>query len=307
MIWNHREYETVIGYGIGQYYEKTKEELNKVVKLDYLCDKKWVNVDDFKYDGIKVIQPKKMQEHRDALVIVFSGNSYICESIKDDLNQMGVMYVHVDEILNLQKEWNGKQLKEKFPDGKYRDTRGNEIYFDSSLPDQIRISFQGEKNELTIDPDVTIGSLYIEFGNSGYCSIGRKTKIIDAYFAISDAEVKIGKDCLFSSEIILRTHDFHHIFDFNSHERINYAKDIIIEDNVWLAHRVSLLAGAKIGTGSVVGTCAVTSSQFGSHMIIAGCPAKVIRENICWSKDSTEYFNHSTLEECISKDALKYL
>ena len=52
MIWNHREYETAIGYGIGQYYEKTKGELSKVIKLDYLCDKKWENVDDFKYDGI---------------------------------------------------------------------------------------------------------------------------------------------------------------------------------------------------------------------------------------------------------------
>lgn len=307
MIWNHKEYENAIGYGIGQYYEKTKEELSKVVKLDYLCDKKWGNTDAFEYDGIEVIQPKELKEHKEALVIVFSGSSYIFESIKNDLNHMGVEYVHIDEILNIQKEWNGKQLKEKFPDGKYRDKRENEIYFDQSLPDQTMIFFQGEKNVLTIDSDVVIGSLYIEFGNRGYCSIGRNTRIIGAYFCVSDAEVKIGRDCLLSSEVILRTHDSHHIFDLNSHERINYAQDITIEDNVWLAHGGALLGGAKIGTGSVVGTGAVTSSQFGSHMIIAGCPAKVIRENICWSKDSTEYFNHSTLEQCISKDALKYL
>ena len=68
-----------------------------------------------------------------------------------------------------------------------------------------------------------------------------------------------------------------------------------------------MLGGAQIGTGSVIGSNAVTSSQFGKHQIIVGAPAKVIRENIIWSRDFTRDFNRAPFGECIDKMALEYL
>lgn len=35
--------------------------------------------------------------------------------------------------------------------------------------------------------------------------------------------------------------------------------------------------------------------------------AKVIRENVCWSRDNTAFFQRSQLEECFDQNALKYL
>ena len=42
--WQGKEYTEIIGYGVGQYYEKTKMELSSIVKLDYLCDRKWEKI-----------------------------------------------------------------------------------------------------------------------------------------------------------------------------------------------------------------------------------------------------------------------
>lgn len=302
-----KEYSEIVGYGIGQYYEKTKTALSKIVQLDYLCDRKWDNGAKEKYDDIPLIRRADLKKLKKCLVIIFTSSSWIYKSIKGDLDALGVAYIHVDEILGKNCDLDGKLLKEKFPDGKYVDKRGNKIFFDRSLSDNVTVKFQGSENILRIGKNVSVGNLHITFGNKGFVSIDQNTEIIGAEFYVSDAKIQVGKDCLFASQIILRTHDSHHIFDIHTHERLNYAKDISIGNNVWIAYRATLLGGARIGTGSVVGTCAVTSGQFEDHLVIAGAPAKIIKENICWSRDDTSYFNRDSLEECISREAINYV
>lgn len=301
-IWEDKKYSIFIGYGIGQYYEKTKDELSKIIKLDYLCDRKWEDSDKREYDDIALIKRKEISMLEGVLLIVFTGNSWIYESIKRDLDELGVDHIHVDKVIGKNGDINGRMIKERFPSGVYEDGRGNKIYFDQSLSDKLTVSFQGSGNILRVGKNVSIGSLYIRFGNDGVCSIGDNTEIIGAVFHVAYAEMRIGEDCLFSTQVVLRTHDAHHIFDMATHERLNCAKDIVVGNHVWIAYRAILLGGAKIGAGSVVGANAVTSSQFEDHKVIAGAPAKVIRENICWSKDDTAYFNHSCLEECMLQE-----
>lgn len=304
-VWRGRNYSKIIGYGIGQYYEKTKERLAGIIKLDYLCDRKWDGTDKKEYDGISVVRRQDLKNIEDALLIIFAGNSRIYQSICDDLD--GIDHVHVDEMIGGNRRLNGKMLREQYPDGIYEDMRNNKVYFEHSLPDKLTVSFQGSNNELHIKKNVLMGNVYIWFGSNGFCSIDENTEIIGAELYVADARMQIGKDCLFGNQVTLRTHDAHHIFDLETHQRINYPKDIVVGDNVWLAYHVTLLGGAVIGTGSVVGTNAVTSGVFGDHVTIAGVPAKVIRENICWSRDDTEYFNRSCLEECVWQNALRYI
>ncbi len=306
-VWRDKKYSAKIGYGIGQYYEKTKEELSKIVKLDYLCDRKWDGSDVTEYDGTALVRREDLNKIGKVLVIIFTGTLYGYKSIKMDLDYMGVDYIHVDEIIGKAVTLNGKILKDNYPGGVYEDEKRNRIEFECSISDNFTVTFQGYGNVLHIDKNVLIGNLYIHFGNNGFCSIGESTEILGAKFYLADSKIQIGKDCLLSNEVVLRTHDAHHIFDIETHQRVNFSKDILVKDNVWIAYGVTLLGGAVIGTGSVVGTNAVTSGVFEHHQIIAGSPAKVIRENICWSRDNTAYFNRSCLEECISKEALKYL
>lgn len=304
---NINEYDCAVGYGIGQYYESIKDTVKSKIKLDYLYDKKWKNNEGMEYDGIPVLSQEDLFALKNPLIIVMSEMEWIVKSIKSDLESTGYKIITVNAIINKQQKISGKILKEKYPNGKYEDEWGNKIFFDHTLSEDLYVYFKGENNELKIGKNVDIGSLHMFFGTNGYCSIGENTKIMYATALVSEGKIQIGQDCLMASEVFLRNHDSHHIFDAITHERINYAKDIIIGDQVWIGQRATLLGGAEIGTGSVVGTNAVTSSKFGDHLIIAGSPARVIRENVCWSMDDTDWFNRSCLEECISREALNYL
>ena len=53
---------------------------------------------------------------------------------------------------------------------------------------------------------------------------------------------------------------------------------IVIEDNVWIGAKATVLMGRHIGSGSVVGTGAVVTHDVSPNSIVGGVPAKVIRE-----------------------------
>jgi maltose O-acetyltransferase len=56
------------------------------------------------------------------------------------------------------------------------------------------------------------------------------------------------------------------------------AKSITVEDNVWIGGSAILLPGVKIGENAVVGAGAVVSRNVPANTIVAGNPARVIRE-----------------------------
>ena len=303
---NTSNYKAVIGYGVGEYYEQHKTQILQVVKLDYLVDRKWDNTTQKEYDGIAVIQREKICSMGNVLIIIMTCSKCQQESIKNNLLDVDADIVCISEILTREKVITGKELKEKY-DGKYEDDWKNIIWFDKTISDNITIYFRGEHNVLTIEKDVAVIHLQILFGSYGSCSIGARTELLGDNFFVSGAKLVIGRDCLFAANVTLRTHDGHHIFDLFTKKGINVPQDIVIGNQVWIAYGATLLGGARIGNGSVIGAGSITSSEFGDHTVIAGSPAKIIRENICWSKDSEEKCNHQEFGECFDQTALKYL
>lgn len=305
---NIQNYQNIVAYGIGEYFEKRKREILDVLRIDYVCDKKWENSGINSYDGLPIITREDILKLENTLVVIMVQHKPLIESIKRELEGR-VDIVHINEVISFRKHivLTGGELKKNYPNGKYEDDRNNKICFDVSLSDNVHVEFFGGNNFLSIGREVLTDRLTIVFGDNGRCSIGDNTGIGGLACYISNTEVSIGKHCLFSYNILFRTHDGHHIFDMTTKERINWSKDIVVGDQVWIGQGVILLGGAQIGTGSVVGSNSVTSSQFGRNQIIAGVPAKVIHENIIWSRDSTRDFDHATFEECIDKIALEYL
>ena len=109
--------------------------------------------------------------------------------------------------------------------------------------------------------------------------------------------------------ITLRTHDGHHIFDADNEEkRINSPKDVIVGDKVWMGHyNVALLPGTDLGNGSILGYGSCERHlRFGENKLIAGCPARVLRDNIIWSRDNTGWFDRNSIDECLDQSALGY-
>ena len=122
---------------------------------------------------------------------------------------------------------------------------------------------------------------YIEDDN-GLISVGEGASLCGkAHLAVIEGtHINIGDNCLFSSEVTLRTGDSHSILDFRG-KRINPSKSIVIKDHVWVGHKVTINKGVIIEKNTIIGTGAiVTKSPEKGNIIIAGVPAKIIKEEI---------------------------
>lgn len=80
---------------------------------------------------------------------------------------------------------------------------------------------------------------------------------------------------------VFSTYPFHAYFfneDYNSLCRGGGTNgDILIDDDVWLCERVTILSGSHIGQGAIVAAGAVVSGEIPPYSIAGGIPAKVIK------------------------------
>lgn len=63
----------------------------------------------------------------------------------------------------------------------------------------------------------------------------------------------------------------------------NNYRDIIVEEDVWIGINVTLLAGAHIGRGAIIGASSVVTKEIPPYAVAVGNPAKVIKFK--WSID----------------------
>lgn len=138
---------------------------------------------------------------------------------------------------------------------------------------------------------ISDSEIYLE-DNDCKLLIGKNSTIYSGHFGISEpnSSVILGDNCLISKDVEIRTGDSHSIFDQNNKRRINFAKDVVIHDNVWIAAHVRILKGVVIQRNTVIGNSSVITKPFyKENVVIAGFPAKIIKENIYW--DIKRYYH----------------
>jgi maltose O-acetyltransferase len=116
-----------------------------------------------------------------------------------------------------------------------------------------------------------------------YCVYGQNIHIGDhVYLNLSCTvldcnEVRIGNHVMIGPNVQIYTA----AHDLRAESRIQgweVAKSIVIEDNVWIGGGAILLPGVRIGRNAVVGAGAVVSRDVPANTVVAGNPARVIRE-----------------------------
>lgn len=123
-------------------------------------------------------------------------------------------------------------------------------------------------------------------GNNNIIDIGDGTTVgIGTQFAaLEGTSVVVGKDCMFSHDILVRTSDSHSIVDIDG-KRINFSKNIIIGNHCWVGLQALILKGSVIPDNSVVAARATINKQFETAgCIMAGAPAKVVKQGINWDR-----------------------
>jgi acetyltransferase-like isoleucine patch superfamily enzyme len=96
--------------------------------------------------------------------------------------------------------------------------------------------------------------------------------------------IRIGADCMISGGVTINNSDAHTIFDLETGNRVNHARDVVIGDRVWLAERVMVGKGTRIGSGSVIGAASFASGMIPENVVAAGVPARILRRNVGWKR-----------------------
>lgn len=95
---------------------------------------------------------------------------------------------------------------------------------------------------------------------------------------LSYSRIDIGCDCAIGCDVIIRDYDFHKL-DIDSYE---VSKPIHIGNHVWIGQRAMILKGVTIGDGAVVAAGAIVTHNVPANCVVAGVPAKIIREHVNW-------------------------
>lgn len=91
--------------------------------------------------------------------------------------------------------------------------------------------------------------------------------------------ITIGSYCAIAQGAIIKDSDEHAIIDENGNKN-EYIKPIVIGNKVWIGTNAIILKGITIGDGAIVAAGAVVTHDVPPRTMVAGVPAKVIKENI---------------------------
>ncbi|ADN09605.1 acyltransferase [Sulfurimonas autotrophica] len=145
------------------------------------------------------------------------------------------------------------------------------------------ISINGKNNKLVIHDGVTIRYTQIEIlGDNCSIYIGKNCIVgHGCYLSAKESKRLLIKDeCMLSRNVKIMTSDGHYIYQNN--DIINHGLDITIEHNVWLADNVTILKGVNVGENSVIAINSTVTKNVPAAVIVAGNPAKVVKEDIAW-------------------------
>lgn len=117
------------------------------------------------------------------------------------------------------------------------------------------------------------------YDGTGFFEIGDHSYIgCNAVMGAGGGGIKIGNNVLIGQSVNI--HSERHVFQDISvpirMQGISY-EGVIIEDDVWVGSKATILDGVIIGTGAIIGAGAVVTHSVPPYGIVGGVPAKIIR------------------------------
>lgn len=203
--------------------------------------------------------------------------------------------------------------------------QGNRVYINKiPCPGKVHIEIDGDNNNIYFKSLFVNGSVVIKcFGNNGAIktekiNINEGLHIINGanfnnifshnatikigknlsaeYLTLwnhhSNGKIIIGDNCMFAHGVLLQNSDTHPIYNLETKEIINKPKSaVMIGNHVWLTLSTVILKGCHIPDDCIVGRNSIVTKSFDEpHCVIAGNPARIVKRNITWGHEDSNFF-----------------
>lgn len=181
----------------------------------------------------------------------------------------------------------------KIPKGK-----GNVIRFRMGSRFSGSIHIEGDGNLIDIGEHTHIRGRILVKGNNQRVVIGDHTTSVEVRLLCSEGcDIIIGRWCMFSRKIEVRTTDAHSVVDRQTYQRLNPASSVTIGDHVWVGLGAVINKGSSVPSDCIVGAMSFVNRPFEEEgVILAGIPAKVIRTGITWNRGKNGQFAQEELD-----------
>ncbi len=136
----------------------------------------------------------------------------------------------------------------------------------TAAPSHLHIHFAADDQTFYWGADCTSNTTTFELGSDG-------------------SAILVGRDCMFSAFIDVKTSDDHAIIDLNSGEQINPGRDVVFQPHAWVGLYALILKGVEVGAGSIVAARSVVSRSVPPRCVVGGHPASILRTECSWLRD----------------------
>ncbi len=132
---------------------------------------------------------------------------------------------------------------------------------------------------IVIGDEVVISRNNILSCKGGFIEIGSNTNIAQNCLIHSEERVVIGREVIIAAYTYIvggGNHDYRRLDIPIIRQPSLHRGGILIEDNVWIGARVTILDGVTVHAGAVIGAGAVVTEDVPGNCVVAGIPAKVV-------------------------------
>lgn len=206
-------------------------------------------------------------------------------------------YLYLDEV-SLESLNNNKLRISINRQGRLTNIDRCYIYI-ASIEGNIRILLGANNINVKFGQNVR-GAYDLRMWKNSKVFIGDDTTSNGIRIICQESEFITGKDCMFSDNILIQSSDQHGLVDLKTGKifNLNYKK-IELGNHVWLGRKCILMPNIFIGSGSIVGTGAIVTSDIPDKSIAVGIPAKVVKSDVTWCRNlnhldefAKEYINN---------------
>ncbi|HTA81618.1 MAG TPA: acyltransferase [Bacteroidia bacterium] len=151
--------------------------------------------------------------------------------------------------------------------------------FDSSK-DNCRISLHN--STLEIEGDVTLYAGVTINGINAKIVIKHGTAINGGTQIIALSDIEIGQNCMIAQGVIIRDNDGHKLSTEANAEVDMGIEKVRIGNHCWLGQRSMILKDVILQDNVIVAAGAVVTKSVDANNLVAGVPAKILKENVKW-------------------------